>query len=639
MQKFLIDFVVWSPYPVVAFVLSVFLSWACIRILPTFGFVDIPHGRHRHEKPVPRGGGIAIIISFFISFAMMATMCLTNEKYGSPDNKASLMNMLNFLIPACAIAVTGILDDRYELRSYVKLAVQILIGVFFFWRGYGIDSLLGYDVPVFIAVPLTVCWVVVIINAFNLIDGLDGIAAGLACIASFSLTLWLCIRGDSLVSITTMLIFCCACLGFLRYNFSPAKIFMGDTGSMFLGLFFAFISLSETVKAITITSLLVPLMAIGLPLFDVFLAVWRRSFRRYIMRDKTVSIMDGDHDHLHHRIRNEQGNQRRTAYVMYLLAALFSLAALASVFLGPHLPALAFTIFLIVLFTIIRYANIEIFDTLTFVARGMRFPHKNFIFTALHPVIDIVCVAAAFIVTMLIFPDILNKPFSLLYILIFICPFTFCLCFSGVYRTFWLRAGISQYYKCFRVLIIAGIIGFSVLYIVCSYQDQLCLKNLIVLYLFFFLFSLLLIGGERFLLRYYESFGYGFMYILNRSGNTAENRVVIYGGGLLCRIFLLTLYCDTKSWSEVPEILGIIDDSPALQRLNVYGLNVLGTLDDIEEIYRKKAFGKLVVTVKEPDAAQRERLQRFAREHQVDVKVFSYSMKPCAAPDELNGIS
>ncbi len=642
MQKFLIDFSVWAPYPVLTLLVSLCLTWCCIRLLPMFGFIDIPHGRHQHEKAVPRGGGIAIILSFFIGFGMMYVMCLGNEKYETGANRESLMNMMNFIIPACAIAVTGLLDDRYELKSYMKLAVQIAIGVFFFWRGCGIASFLGNDMPSYIGLPLTVCWVVGIINAFNLIDGLDGIAAGLACIASFMLTLWMGLRDSSAVSITTMLIFCCACLGFLRYNFSPAKIFMGDTGSMFLGLFFAFVSMSESSKAATLTSLLVPVMAIGIPLFDVFLAIWRRFFRRYIQRDKSVSIMDGDHDHLHHRILKEQGNQRKTAYVIYSLASILALCSLVSVFLESHLPALVFLIFVIVLFSIIRYANIEIFDTVTCIAGGVRFPHKNYIFTALHPMFDTVCVCASFVLTMLIFPKVLSHPFSLLNVLIFVCPFPFCLCISGVYRTFWLRAGIRQYYKLLRNLILAGIIGFSILYLTSAYNyefDSLHLRSLIGLYVFFFLFALLLIGGERFLLRYYESFGYGFIYVRTRTENIVENRIMIYGGGLRCRLFLMSLYCDTKSWSTPPKILGIIDDNPALRHLNVYGFNVLGTLGDIEAIYQKKPFDEIIVTISDRKPENLEKLRQFAAAHHIAVKIFSYGINTDPKPDGINSKS
>ncbi len=630
MKQFLIDLTVWSPYPIVSFVFSVCLTWVCIRILPKFGLIDIPRGRHQHAKPVPRGGGIAIIISFFIGFGMMAVMCLGSDKYDTPAIRASLHNMVNFLIPAAVIAVTGLLDDRYELRSYVKLAVQLAVGVFFFWCGCGIDSFIGYELPAYIGLPLTVCWVVGIINAFNLIDGLDGVAAGLAGIASFSLAVWMGLCGGSMVSIMLMLTFCSACLGFLRYNFAPAKIFMGDTGSMFLGLFFAYVSMAEYSKAATITSLLVPMMAIGLPLFDVFLAIWRRFFRRYIQHDKSVSIMDGDHDHLHHRIMKEQGDQRKTACIMYALALLLSLCAQVSVFLESNLPALIFTIFFIALFTIIRYANIEVFDTITCVANGMRFPHKNFIFTALHPVIDAVFIGVAFVVTMLITPDVLKRPFSLINILVFVCPFIFCLCVSGVYRTFWLRSGINRYYKLFKALFIAGVIGFSVLYLIYAsrYQiEEAQLKRLIGMYLLFFLFTLFLIGGERFLLRYYESFGYGSLYIRNRNADTAENRVVIYGGGLWCRLFLASLFCDSKSWTRIPEVIGIIDDDLALHHLNVYGFNVLGSFSDIEKIYQKRSFGEIVVTVKEMEPEVRKKLQDFAEKHHITVKIFSYSME------------
>lgn len=612
----------WVTYPLVAIFLSMIGTRLCIAILPHLGLLDQPRGRHQHEKAVPRGGGIAIVLSFFISLALLYL-----NQGNDPQYTNAFKSFQPFLLPALAIFIVGILDDRFELRSIVKLIVQIAIAVYLFFSGNGIHALIGTDLPMYIGMPLTICWVVGIVNAFNLIDGLDGIAAGLASISAISMALWgtLTIKANP-VSIVILLIFCGACLGFLRYNFYPAKIFMGDTGSMFIGLFFAYVSMTESTKAITITSLLVPLMAIGIPIFDVFLAIWRRFFRRYIKHDQSVSIMEGDHDHLHHRILKEQGSQRRTAYIIYSLAILLTLCSMTTVFLEEHLPSLIFVVVLIAIFCIIRYAHIEILDTISSVASGFTVPHKNFILTAIHPVIDTTLVLMAFFTTILLSPapDALQSPFALLNILIFVGPFTCCFCLSGIYQTFWLRAGIAQYYKLLRLCILAGLLGFTIITLG-VYKFKFIhadMQTLSGFYLLFFLLSCMLITGERFLIRYIESFGFRKMIIKNNAGDKKTSKTMIYGGGLYCRLYLTNVYCGTIN-DKMIDVCGIIDDDRALHHLSVYGFKVYGGLDELERIYEKTPFDRLIIALKNLPAEKEKIILDFAKKNNIAVQQFS----------------
>ncbi len=612
----------WVTYPLVAVLLSMIGTRLCIAILPHVGLIDLPRGRHQHAKAVPRGGGIAIIISFFISLGLLY---LNIGK--DPQLVKAFQAFTPFLIPALAIFITGILDDRFELRSIVKLLVQVGIAVYLYFSNNGIHVLMGTELPIYIGMPLTICWVVGIVNAFNLIDGLDGIAAGLASISAIAMALWgaLTVNANP-VSIVILLIFCGSCLGFLRYNFSPAKIFMGDTGSMFIGLFFAYISMTESTKAITITSLLVPLMAIGIPIFDVFLAIWRRFFRRYIKHDQSVSIMEGDHDHLHHRIMKEQGSQRRTAYIIYSLAVLLTLCSMTTVFLEEHLPSLIFVVVLIAIFCIIKYAHIEILDTISSVANGFSVPHRNFILTALHPIIDTVLVLTAFSISILVIPTVLEKPFALLNILIFVGPFTCCLCLSGIYQTFWLRAGIAQYYKLLRLCVLSGLIGFTVISLgVHRYNFiGIDIQTFTSFYLLFFLLSCMFITGERFLLRYLESFGFRKMLIKNRAADKVVQKAMIYGGGLFCRLYLTNIYSGTLN-NKMIDVCGIIDDDFALHHLSVYGFKVRGGIKDLETIYAKTPFDRIVIALKDIPEEREKIILDFAQKKNITVQRFTCS--------------
>ena len=159
-------------YPPAAIMISAVLTWICIRILPRLGMLDIPRGRHAHAKPTPVGGGIAIVIAFLVvSFAFAV------EHRNQPE---LLSLIVKFAIPSTVIAVTGLLDDRYELSPWVKLTAQIAVGIMSYYFGGGFYTIYGFELPIYVGLPLTVCWVIGVINAFNLIDGLDGLAAGLA---------------------------------------------------------------------------------------------------------------------------------------------------------------------------------------------------------------------------------------------------------------------------------------------------------------------------------------------------------------------------------------------------------------------------------------------------------------------------
>lgn len=619
------------PYPALALTFSLGLTYLAITLLPLWGFVDIPRGRHQHEKTVPRGGGIAIWISFFVTVFLLSV----TYRESNPALYNETMEFLrHFFLPAAILFVVGLLDDRYELRSIVKLLAQIAVGVLLFRSGGGISDILGYQLSTPLALAVTVFWCVMIINAFNLIDGVDGVAAGLAASSAFLLAVWILLTSGQPAMTLILLIFCASSLGFLRFNFSPARIFMGDTGSMFIGLFFACISMTCSAKSVTLTSLLVPLAAIGVPMFDVCLAVLRRFCRRYIYKTADSKVMEGDRDHLHHRILNETGTARKTAYVMYCISIGISLLAMASAFFESSFPTLIFVLFLIIFFVMIRYSSIELCDTLTHVVKGVARPHRNFILTALHPFLDTCACFVAFGICEYFFGNFLPDRVKPWWLLMHVAPFVVIFCFSGIYRTFWLRAGIIQYYKLARLLLFAGIVGYilnCILYIYILKYPTAQLGSFSVFYVSYVLWAVVGIAGERFLLRYYESFGYRRLTLRNRGRNSEVERVIVYGGGFLCRMYVYRLYCGRRGGNV--NIIGVIDDNPALNRLNVYGFNVLGSLDSLESIYSKTPFDAVVVTCRELSGEKLQALLEFQKKYNVRIVRFSYSLDdlaPCS---------
>lgn len=613
---------IWLPLLAFAAVfLSAFFTRICISVLPIFGMIDIPHGRHQHARPVPRGGGIAIILSFVLT-AVAASLIMK-------EGEVTTRLFIQLGPPIVAIAVLGLLDDKYELKSWVKLLAQILVALYFFVTHAGIDSLLNHDLPVWIALPITVCWVVGITNAFNLIDGMDGVAAGLASIAAFAMTVWVALSGGTMAVAAALMIFCGACLGFLRYNFSPAKIFMGDTGSLFIGMLFAYFSMAESAKAITLTSLLVPILAMGVPIFDVFLAIMRRLFRKYVRKEPGVGIMTGDHDHLHHRIDQQEHNQPKTARKLYSLGVLLAVGAICSALVSNLLQGLSFAIILLIIFIVIRFATIEFYDAVSLISEGIRIPHKKFLLTAFHPILDMVMLSAAYFIVSVIFQrNIMISPYTLRQALFYLAPFPVVLGLSGIYRTYWLRPGVKQFYKLLLTLILADMIvlamalGFILIEFDGIDRDQISLmREFYTAYVFMATFFIFL---ERFILHYIESYSFRRLAMITERKKKLF-RSVVYGGGIYCKMFLTSQY----SVSQLPvtrQIVGIIDDNPSLRGLNVYGQNVLGTSRDLDELKAKYQFNEIVIALGPITDRMREKLKRFGAENNVRVVEFTFQI-------------
>ena len=650
-----------SIYPLAAFAVSMILTRICITALPHLGFMDMPKGRHIHKKPVPRAGGIAFIIAFWFSTSLYAAK-LCNGHFSDLINLPQEQGgaFVQFLVALAGgsfiLFFTGLYDDRFDMPSLVKLFFQIAAGAAVFFMGGGIRTLFNFTLPCYIALIVTICWTVGIVNAFNLIDGLDGLAAGLASISSICIAAWTLISGGNLPMVILLLTFCGTCLGFLVYNFSPARIFMGDTGSMFLGLFFAMTSMDQCSRpAVTVAALLVPLVAIGVPIFDVILAIWRRSIRRFGVHmleenldnaevvtelehgiDSTgklhiksaiengAGVMDADQDHLHHRLLRESHNKTsRAVLLMYAISVVFSIGAIVLTFIGRNMPALAFLLVIIGVFFTLRLANIELLASISVVTQGVRFPRRSFIFTAVHPLLDLMMVTGSFFIVYGIVPHSIQGQFNFYVFVILVAPYYLVLLFSGIYRTYWLRAGIERQFFLLKLLILSACISFIILNI-CTLNVWLLTKVSKRMTLIIFLlqtgFSFAFILAERFLLHFLEAFAIRSYYLKN-TPEAELHSTIIYGGGLGCRIYINRLYT-SRRFSCPFQILGIVDEDLSLQKLNVYGFCVLGTSRDLEDLYKKKPFDTIVLTTANISNEIIDRIRKFAASHGIRLTMF-----------------
>ena len=300
--------------PILTFTATVVLTPVAYRILRKFGFWNAMDGEHK--KRVVRGGGIAVAAAFFLCGYLW---------YYFTGVKAP--STLNGLIPALLIIlVTGIIDDRVGIRAFPKLLLQLASITLLWICGYRIRILFGVELPWFFSLALTLFWVVSILNAFNLIDGLDGLCTGNAMIAGVALWIMAYLSNYHPLPIGPLLLIGC-CAGFLIFNFHPAKLFLGDTGSLFLGLICAVQSLKISHGDFHFQNILFFLMVFWIPFCDMGLAVWRRKVKS-MLKNSGCEITERDLYHLHYRLLNVTHNHTWTVIIIWLGMALIDAFAL-----------------------------------------------------------------------------------------------------------------------------------------------------------------------------------------------------------------------------------------------------------------------------------------------------------------------
>jgi UDP-GlcNAc:undecaprenyl-phosphate GlcNAc-1-phosphate transferase len=277
--------------------------------------------RKIHGRPIPRVGGIAIVVAFFAPLValLFVNSDVGRQFYAQPEKAFGLF------AGGIAIAALGVWDDVAGANARTKFLVQFAVAGFMYWIGFRIDRIANpFGEPLqlgYLALPFTMLWIAGVINAMNLIDGLDGLAGGVALIAvTATFAIALLHHRPLMVLFTAAL--AGAILGFLFYNFNPASIFMGDTGSMFLGFVLATTAIQTNVKSSTAVAIIVPIIALAIPIADTLLAMLRRAARG-------VPLFSGDRGHIHHRLLDLGLSHRATVLVIYGASVVLGLAALA----------------------------------------------------------------------------------------------------------------------------------------------------------------------------------------------------------------------------------------------------------------------------------------------------------------------
>ena len=616
-----------------AFLTGYVLTPVCRELARRLGMVDKPSARRINKTPIPRSGGLAIYLS--TTLTVLAYMFVTGEQL-SPLVPNEVLRQLMAL--AGALVVVGLLDDKFGLPPLVKLSGQIGVAAgAFFWCGIGFHT-----IPVLSGIPsaldffLTLFWIVGAINAFNLIDGLDGLATGLALIAAVGMGGALFFVGYPQATLVYFF-FAGACLAFLRYNFHPASVFLGDTGSMFLGFFLSTLPLTLKSGDSLFVSLGVPLLAMCVPIFDTALAIVRRTLRAVLLRGPRSAgdevgnshVMQADTDHLHHRILRKFVSQRKAAGALYGLAAFFVAVGFGGLALRDRAAGLFIVAFIVAVVIVVRdMRRIELWDAgrlLNNVAHDHTASARRrsrMLVTPYFVAMDVLMLVLVYSFTTLAMGLKFNTHTLHTALPIRTVPVFFCLIAFRAYSTVWGRALISNYARIVLAVFVGTMAG-SAGIILFHYPHS----HLMAFSGMFFALSVLALSSLRLLRPVIRDIFYAL-----DAGRLADNpdtsRIVVYGAGLRYNMFRKELVRATTRNRRV--IVGLLDDDVLLRGLYVGGIRVHGTLNQAGDVLRKlRADAVVIACVLTPERLALAR-KVFAR---AGVKVSVWSCEE-RAPDE-----
>ncbi len=313
-----------------AFIVSLMVTPYSIKLAEKIGAMDIPKDERRmRKKTLPKLGGIAVIAGFAISSIYLLAVMHIEGSINLFDSNMYFKKLVGIGIGALIITITGIIDDTKTLKPWQKLLGQLLAAIVTVAFGTTISNI---EIPYFtnlglsneISAIVTIIWIVGITNAINLIDGLDGLSSGIALISCISLLIIFALNDSPMIAILLITSLIGALVGFLPFNFAPAKTFIGDTGSNFLGYILSVVSILGVAKTYTAVVIALPILVLGLPIFDVLWAIVRR-----LIKGKSIkAIFVADKGHIHHRLIAKGFSQKQAVLILYVISAALGLFAI-----------------------------------------------------------------------------------------------------------------------------------------------------------------------------------------------------------------------------------------------------------------------------------------------------------------------
>lgn len=336
-----------------AFITTFVVTPHTMRLAKKVGAIDIPNDRRVNKKPMPRLGGLAVISGFLVSIIYLFITTSIEGKLNLFGEENYYIKMIGFFAGILVLGITCYIDDVKGIPSLVKLGAQIISSIIVVACGIRIENI---SIPFtegkivisgIFSYIITVCWIIGITNAINLIDGLDGLSSGVTLISCLSLLMVFALNGSPLIAIVLITALAGALVGFLPFNFSPAKTFIGDTGSNFMGFSLAIISILGVAKTYTALVLIAPIIILGMPIFDTIFAIFRR-----IIKGKSIkAVFKPDKGHLHHKLMAKGYTQKQAVLIMYGITAILGMFAVILLESGIW-KALSFAILIIAIIAI-----------------------------------------------------------------------------------------------------------------------------------------------------------------------------------------------------------------------------------------------------------------------------------------------
>ena len=596
--------------------IRIFAGWANIY--------DRPSDRNIHKRPVPLLGGISIFFAFNITVILGHYFNLS--LVGDPF----LSRWAALLVCQTIILALGSVDDAVHLQPSVKLLFQIIVAVLMILFGFGIGAITNpftgdiVRLGIFSA-PFTILWLVGITNALNLIDGLDGLSAGTSFIVSLTIGLIAYINGNAGIVFVTL---CLAgsLLGFLPYNFHPAKIFLGDSGSLLLGFILAVISIQGSSKGPALVGLLAPILALGFPIMETLLSMIRRFLRSIRIIDdptrngrfRTVpvskpSIFRADKDHFHHRLLKFGYSQKKAVILLYAICIALSVLAFLVVAIEDLNLTAALAAIIIVFFIGIKRLK---YDEFRILENGLLIPLFSYpiINKSLFQVfIDLGMISFSFYLSFLLLFRGFDGPVRELFVrslsivlLVKIVVFHF----SGLYKRSWVYSRLEDALAVLKATFLSSLISVVVLAFIFK------LESFGGIVLFVLDFYLLLTGVAGLRISHHVFISY-----YRRSAARRGKKVLIYGAGGRGSTVLREIR-KNGNYSFSPA--GFMDDSPEKKGIQMQGVPVLGSIEDLDEIFRENNISEIIVSTTKIGRDKIKRLTEFGKQKGIVIRQYEY---------------
>ena len=586
-------FMYYLPLFIVSFVLSLVFT-PLVRILALKnGFVSYPRVDRWHKHTTALLGGIGIYLATIIPAFFIKI----------PDKR-----ILGLIVGATFLFIVGLADDKFHLKPYTKLFCQIIAGCIAV--GFGVT--LGLPQEGFISIPLTLLWIVGVTNSFNLLDNIDGLAAGIAGISALMLFFSSLFFSHNPFGIYGLILFG-AVLGFLPYNFNPAKIFMGDSGSMFLGFSLAVLAVLDTSRHISglLSALFVPVLILSVPIFDtLFVTILRKIQGR--------NIFEGGKDHTSHHLVTLGLSQKKTVLLLYAISMAFGLIAI----LHSKMNALIIFIIAVLGMALLFYFGMFLSDSVARINKQKGYKNsskENKQSTVLNTVLlhkrrvveilmDLIFICVAYIISYLLRFEgaILSSNLQLLkdslaWVILIKMSIFFIF---GLYRGMWRYVSISDLLAIFKMVSMSSV-G-AVLFLTFSFRFKEYSRAVFIMDWIILLF---LISASRISLRVLGEF-------FNQVGRKGKN-VLIFGAGDTGEMIVREIKRN-KSLNYNP--VGFIDDDPKKNGIKIQGISVLGRRNKIRALIKENDVQEIIIAIQSLDIKDLSEIARICNEYDISYR-------------------